>query len=471
MGWTSGQFTRGVTEGEGLRASPQCPTRPVGELRLHAQLSRGDGTTSTHPPTVVLPHHWPLHFNSTSVVRDGHTRRIPTTCRISSSTLVFVDVVHSRCRLSSLIACTVRGPLTSSTMAQLRAGGNRCIGILREVKSKWERRTPLIPSDVASLTSSGIRVLIQPSSLRIFTDSEFKSLPVLRPHRRPLPRLSASSASKKFPPSSLLPHHSYLLFSHTIKAQPGQHALPRRRQPAPESASSTTKPSARVTNKRLVAFGQYAGMAGMIDGLRGVGERLLSQRDEHTIHGRGVRVHVSGPSTAAAKRAVKECGDEIRRVGLPTAGRSPSRSCSLGQRECHYRAPSVHLQFPPSSRRVTPARTVVPRPLTHHLLYSTTSRHAEDLVRAPHASSLQPAPTTTPTPLSITPTFHSHVSHPYTSLLVNGMYWDPRFPRLLTLPPVARPPGPQGAKLLAVADVSCDVGRGGGVPEAGDDRH
>lgn len=41
---------------------------------------------------------------------------------------------------------------------------------------QWERRVPLIPSDVAKLTKQGVRVLVQPSTMRIFKDSEFKQV-------------------------------------------------------------------------------------------------------------------------------------------------------------------------------------------------------------------------------------------------------------------------------------------------------
>ena len=37
---------------------------------------------------------------------------------------------------------------------------------------QWERRVPLVPEQVDSLTRKGIRVLVQPSERRIFTDDE-----------------------------------------------------------------------------------------------------------------------------------------------------------------------------------------------------------------------------------------------------------------------------------------------------------
>jgi alpha-aminoadipic semialdehyde synthase len=52
---------------------------------------------------------------------------------------------------------------------------SRCVGIVREVFSTWERRAPFTPTHVRSLVAEqGTRVLIQPSSKRVFSDAEFE---------------------------------------------------------------------------------------------------------------------------------------------------------------------------------------------------------------------------------------------------------------------------------------------------------
>jgi alanine dehydrogenase len=48
------------------------------------------------------------------------------------------------------------------------------IAILRECKNKWERRCSLTPVEVKSLVASGIKVIVQPSSNRCFTEDEFE---------------------------------------------------------------------------------------------------------------------------------------------------------------------------------------------------------------------------------------------------------------------------------------------------------
>jgi alpha-aminoadipic semialdehyde synthase len=54
------------------------------------------------------------------------------------------------------------------------------------------------------------------------------------------------------------------------------------------------------------------------------------------------------------------------------------------------------------------------------------------------------------------PIFHERVA-PYVSVLVNGMYWDHRYPRLLTKSQMRDLAIMGRSRLLAVSDISCDV--------------
>ena len=48
------------------------------------------------------------------------------------------------------------------------------IGIRREDKNEWERRVPLIPAHVETLVRErDLRVLVQPSSIRAFSDADY----------------------------------------------------------------------------------------------------------------------------------------------------------------------------------------------------------------------------------------------------------------------------------------------------------
>ena len=50
------------------------------------------------------------------------------------------------------------------------------IGIKREEKNVWERRVPITPYHVDKLVKENIKVFIQPSLNRIFTNKEFEKV-------------------------------------------------------------------------------------------------------------------------------------------------------------------------------------------------------------------------------------------------------------------------------------------------------
>jgi alpha-aminoadipic semialdehyde synthase len=52
-------------------------------------------------------------------------------------------------------------------------------------------------------------------------------------------------------------------------------------------------------------------------------------------------------------------------------------------------------------------------------------------------------------------TFHSTIA-PHTSMLVNGILWDPRYPRLITREQLKSTWNK--SRLTTIADISCDIG-------------
>ena len=50
---------------------------------------------------------------------------------------------------------------------------SKVIGVRREDKNEWERRVPLIPSDLAELQAAGVaRFVVQSSPIRVFSDDD-----------------------------------------------------------------------------------------------------------------------------------------------------------------------------------------------------------------------------------------------------------------------------------------------------------
>ncbi|RME33505.1 MAG: hypothetical protein D6793_09695, partial [Thermoflexia bacterium] len=93
------------------------------------------------------------------------------------------------------------------------------IGIRREDKSVWERRVPITPQDARLLQEQhGVKVIVQPSELRVFRDEEYRAAGVQV--QEDLSACDVIFGVKEVPPAHLLPGKTYVFFAHVIKGQP-----------------------------------------------------------------------------------------------------------------------------------------------------------------------------------------------------------------------------------------------------------
>lgn len=93
---------------------------------------------------------------------------------------------------------------------------NKTIAILRECKNKWERRCSLTPNEVKLLTQAGIKVLVQPSTNRCYTEDEFVDAGAVI--QEDVSEADVIFGVKEVPISDLIANKTYFMFSHTIKA-------------------------------------------------------------------------------------------------------------------------------------------------------------------------------------------------------------------------------------------------------------
>ncbi|CAL8095373.1 unnamed protein product [Calicophoron daubneyi] len=150
------------------------------------------------------------------------------------------------------------------------------VGIKRETVNLWEQRTPLTPRHVRELVHSGVRVLVQPSNRRCYSSQEFEEVgAVMQEDLSPATVIFGVKRPVDLRPEDLLPDKTYCFFSHTTKAQPSNMTL----------LDTLLERRIRLLDyehmvdddkKRLVAFGRFAGIAGTIDILHGLGMRLLA---------------------------------------------------------------------------------------------------------------------------------------------------------------------------------------------------
>lgn len=152
------------------------------------------------------------------------------------------------------------------------------------------QRAAVSPSNVRKLVNEGVRVIVQPSNLRVFPDAEYTKVRAAvaavddaPPHGRvqagaivqeDLSPASTVLGVKEVPIAKLLPGRTYVFFSHTIKAQ--EYNMP--------LLDAILERNIRLIDyekmldeegQRVVAFGDFAGRAGMIDLFHGLGNRML----------------------------------------------------------------------------------------------------------------------------------------------------------------------------------------------------
>ncbi len=141
---------------------------------------------------------------------------------------------------------------------------NLVVGILPESKNEWERRTPLTPKDVSWLVKRKIPVEVASSPLRIYKDTQYK-----RSGAKIVTKFQKANlliGIKEPPIDTLIPDSVYMVFSHTTKGQEYNRNL----LTAFLKKKITLIDYEHITGslgQRLVYFGRYAGICGMIDTL------------------------------------------------------------------------------------------------------------------------------------------------------------------------------------------------------------
>ncbi|MCO5605370.1 hypothetical protein L7F22_059553 [Adiantum nelumboides] len=364
--------------------------------------------------------------------------------------------------------------------------GNGVLGIRRENGNKWERRAPLTPSHCAQLLHAGHRsgahgvkrILVQPCTKRVYHDVQYENVGC--EISEDLSDCGLIVGVKKPQQGTLLSDRAYAFFSHTHKAEPENMPL------LDEILSKNVSlyDYERIVGdkgERLVAFGEYAGRAGMIDFLRGLGERYLSLGYSTPFLSIGSSFMYT--SLSAAKAAVLAAGDEIRTNGLPVEI-SPimfiftgSGNVSRGAQEVFRLLPHT---FVDSSQLSLLVDTVSRKQSNSYFLGSKCKKgtfqvygcvvDAEDMVAPNEPTKEFDKVSYYAHPEHYHPVFHKKIA-PYASVNicflishypVNCMYWERMYPRLLTNEQlrelVSVQSGGLGHRLIGIADITCDIG-------------
>lgn len=297
------------------------------------------------------------------------------------------------------------------------------LGLLREGRTPPDRRVALTPKKCVELQDAypGLRVRVQPSPHRAFTDQEYLDLGL---------EVSDDMATcdlllgvKEVPVAELLPGKKYLFFSHTIKKQPANRELLR----TVLREGITLIDYELLTNaagERVVAFGHWAGIVGAYNGLLTYGRKhgLFKLKpawqcvDMEDMEEEFFKVK----RLPAIKIAVTGSG-RVAQGALEVLGRMGIRRVSVYD--------YLYLDF--NEPVYTQLRSSDYNRRRDGRVWDTANFHQE--------------------PAAYESTFSKFV--PVTDLLIACAYWDPAAPRLFTEEETQS----ANFKINTVADVTCDV--------------
>nr|XP_021150587.1 alpha-aminoadipic semialdehyde synthase, mitochondrial isoform X1 [Columba livia]XP_021150588.1 alpha-aminoadipic semialdehyde synthase, mitochondrial isoform X1 [Columba livia] len=335
------------------------------------------------------------------------------------------------------------------------------LAIRREDVNAWERRAPLAPKHVKELTQMGYKVLVQPSNRRAIHEKDYiKAGSIIQ---EDISEASLIVGVKRPPEDKLIPKKNYAFFSHTIKAQEANMRLLDEilRQ---EIRLFDYEKMVDHKGMRVVAFGKWAGVAGMINILHGLGLRFLALGHHTPFMHIGMAHNYRNSSQAV--QAVRDAGYEIslglmpKSVGPLTFVFTGTGNVSKGAQEMFTALPYEFVE-PHELKEVS-------RHGDLRKVYGTVLSRHHHLIRK-HDGLYDPVDYDKH-PELYTSRFNTDIA-PYTTCLINGIYWEQNTPRLLNRQDVQKLLTPvrsaaaavEGCpelphKLLAICDISADTG-------------
>jgi alpha-aminoadipic semialdehyde synthase len=333
------------------------------------------------------------------------------------------------------------------------------IGVRREDKNIWERRVPIIPEHVPQLQEDhSIEVWIQPSEIRVFREEEF-----VQAGARVEEDLSSCPvvfAIKEIPVHFFQPDHTYVFFAHVIKGQP--HNMPMLKRMLELGCQLIDYE--KVTDgkgRRLIFFGNYAGMAGMIDTLWALGQRLDWKGIPNPFSDLRQTRHYH--SLAEAEAAVSAVGERIAREGLPEqitpfiCGFAGYGNVFRGANEIIELLPVQEIE--PHEVATVAESTDYARNSVYKVVFKEehtvepVSSEGRPSTGSGHGFALQDY---YDHPEKYRAKFNTYL--PYLTVLVNCTYWEAKYPRLVTKADLKELyGGASSPRLQVIGDISCDI--------------
>lgn len=320
------------------------------------------------------------------------------------------------------------------------------IGIRAEDKYEPERRSPLVPSDVKKMVDEyGVEISVESSAKRIFSDQEFEKAGA--DICNDLDHCDVITGVKEIPIEKIRSGNVYLFFSHVIKGQSANMPMLRTLM----EMGCTLIDYERVsdnTGRRLIFFGRFAGLAGMINTLWTYGERMRVKGSPNAFGSLRQTYHYK--SLNEAKFAVKEAGESWVRE-FDSAQNKPLVVGVTGDGNVAQGALEIMDQVPVRKTALSELESVIHAGIDPVILVNIKP---QDYLRHIDGKQFE---------------LQHYIDHPdqYNSVLenwlnhfdifVNGIYWDPNYPKLITKAWLKKNFGKSDCRLQVIGDITCDV--------------
>ena len=325
------------------------------------------------------------------------------------------------------------------------------IGMRRETVDESERRAPLSPMQVEHVVHTlGVRVIVEPSPQRIFDDAAYVAAGA---------ELSTDLSScnlvmgvKEIPVEAIHPGGAYCYFSHTIKAQ--RYNMPMLTHII--DVGATLLDYELVTSeadRRLIFFGDFAGYAGMIDALWALGKRLAWEGVPNPFE--SIQPAHCYDNLADAETAVALAGERVQREGLP-AQVTPLVCIFTGRGRVSKGAQEVFAHLPVVRLRPSDLDSLnAPGGHSAHTVYACELRKPELYSPIDKTRSFD-VETFNRNPEDYRGRLHEYAH--MATIVINGIYWSPRYPRLLTRQFIrGYYDSGRAGPLRVIGDITCDI--------------
>ncbi len=325
---------------------------------------------------------------------------------------------------------------------------NHKIGIRHEDKYVMERRVALPPVYVKKLVEQGFDFAVESSAKRIFADQEFKDAGAVVTDS--LADRDVIFGVKEMPISFFEENNTYIFFSHVIKGQ--SYNMPMLRQMMAKKCNLIEYEKIEDNKgRRLIFFGRFAGLAGMINSFWSLGQRLKTQGVESPFT--TIKQSHKYNSLAEAEQDVIAVGEEIKANGLPeelaplTIGFTGYGNVSQGAQYIASLMPSVEIS-PAELLKLKESGNY-----SNKVVYKIVFKEGDlsepiDLNHKFELSDYYNHPEKYKNQFEKYP--------PHLTILMNCMYWDDRYPRLITKDYIADQFAQGEPKLKVIGDVTCD---------------